>query len=95
MWLMLCPHILLCFLCLADSTVHNPRAPPSPRSDAKTAGRRTSAPPIVDTQSQQQRVLLREKSKENQLDRNGRRPVDKERERSGLDIGMIRKELGT
>ncbi|XP_045547755.1 PHD finger protein 20 isoform X1 [Salmo salar] len=59
------------------SNVHSPtRTPPSPRSEAKTMNRRTSAPPAVNTQ--QQRALLREKSKENQLDRNGQRPVETE-----------------
>ncbi|KAM9534793.1 PHD finger protein 20-like isoform 5-T5 [Salvelinus alpinus] len=61
------------------SNVHSPtRTPPSPRSEAKTMNRRTSAPPNVNTQRQQQRALLREKSKENQLDRNGQRPVETE-----------------
>ncbi|XP_041743681.1 PHD finger protein 20 isoform X7 [Coregonus clupeaformis] len=70
------------------STVHSPtRTPPSPRSEAKTMNRRTSAPSAVNTQRQQQRALLREKSKENQLDRNGQRPVETETtESSGMDI---------
>lgn len=53
----------------------------------KTAGRRTSAPPEVNTQGHQQRALLREKSKENQLDRNGCQQQDKDSDKSGFDIG--------
>ncbi|XP_019911438.2 PHD finger protein 20 isoform X3 [Esox lucius] len=74
------------------STVHSPtRSPPSPRSEAKTMGRRTSAPPAGNPQSQHQRALLREKSKENHLDRNGQRAVGREStERSGMDIGLVK-----
>ncbi|XP_071193283.1 PHD finger protein 20-like isoform X4 [Salvelinus alpinus] len=77
------------------STVHSPiRTPPSPRSVAKTMSRRTSVPPAVSTeptQSQQQRALLREKSKENQLDRNGQRPVATETFMSnGMDLGLVK-----
>ncbi|XP_038871693.1 PHD finger protein 20-like isoform X5 [Salvelinus namaycush] len=77
------------------STVHSPiRTPPSPRSEAKTMSRRTSVPPAVSTeptQSQQQRALLREKSKENQLDRNGQRPVATETfMSSGMDLGLVK-----
>ncbi|KAL0978598.1 hypothetical protein UPYG_G00172740 [Umbra pygmaea] len=66
------------------STVQSPtRTPPSPRSEVKTISRRTSAPPAANTHSQQQRTLLREKSKENHLDRNGqsteRSVMDKDR----------------
>ncbi|CAB1314773.1 unnamed protein product [Coregonus sp. 'balchen'] len=73
------------------STVHSPtRTPPSPRSEAKTMSRRTSVPPAVSTeptQSQQQR----EKSKENQLDRNGPRPVVTETFlSSSMDIGLVK-----
>uniref|UniRef100_A0A4W5N692 PHD finger protein 20, a n=1 Tax=Hucho hucho TaxID=62062 RepID=A0A4W5N692_9TELE len=65
------------------SSVHSPtRTPPSPRCEAKTMNRRTSAPPAVNTQ--QQRALLREKSKENQLDRNGQRPVETETTESSV-----------
>ena len=85
------------FLCLADSTVHSPiRTPPSPRSEAKTMSRRRSVPPAVSTeptQSQQQRALLREKSKENQLDRNGQRLVATETfMSSGMDLGVYKME---
>ncbi|XP_052329287.1 PHD finger protein 20-like isoform X6 [Oncorhynchus keta] len=77
------------------STVHSPiRTPPSPRSEAKTMSRRRSVPPAVSTeptQSQQQRALLREKSKENQLDRNGQRPVVTETfMSSGMDLGLVK-----
>lgn len=58
------------------------------RSEVKTAGRRTSAPPVVNTQSSQQRALLREKSKENQLDRNGCQQQDKDSDKSCFDIGQ-------
>lgn len=83
-------NINIVFLCPADSNVHSPtRTPPSPRSEAKTMNRRTSAPPAVNTQ--QQRALLREKSKENQLDRNGQRPVETETtESSGMDICLCK-----
>ncbi|CDQ61526.1 unnamed protein product [Oncorhynchus mykiss] len=77
------------------STVHSPiRTPPSPRSEAKTMSRRRSVPPAVSTeptQSQQQRALLREKSKENQLDRNGQRLVATETfMSSGMDLGLVK-----
>eukprot|EP00063_Salmo_salar_P047140 XP_014021975.1 PREDICTED: PHD finger protein 20-like isoform X4 [Salmo salar] len=80
------------------STVHSPiRTPPSPRSEAKTMSRRMSVQPAVSTeptQSQQQRALLREKSKQNQLDRNGQRPVATEMfMSSGMDLGLV-KERG-
>lgn len=58
------------------------------RGEVKTAGRRTSAPPAVNTQGHQQRALLREKSKENQLDRNGCQQQDKDSDKSGFDIGQ-------
>lgn len=60
----------------------------APRGEVKTAGRRTSAPPLVNTQGHQQRALLREKSKENQLDRNGCQQQDKDSDKSGFDIGQ-------
>ncbi|XP_067097688.1 PHD finger protein 20 isoform X2 [Osmerus mordax] len=71
------------------STVHNPYVvPPSPRGEVKPAGRRTSAPPAVTAQGQQQRALQREKSKENQLDRNGCKTLDGEK--SGLDVVLVK-----
>lgn len=60
----------------------------TPRGEVKTAGRRTSAPPVVNTQGHQQRALLREKSKENQLDRNGYPQQDKDMDKSCFDIGQ-------
>lgn len=59
----------------------------APRGEVKAAaGRRTSAPPAVNSQGHQQRALQREKSKENQLDRNGCHQPDSDR--SGFDVGQ-------
>ncbi|XP_030634156.1 PHD finger protein 20 [Chanos chanos] len=75
------------------STLHSPiQTPTSPRVDGKasiqlTEKRRTSAPPIVNVQNFQQRPSLKERSKENQLDRNGRRTIDREKEKSAADMG--------
>ncbi|XP_072308070.1 PHD finger protein 20 isoform X2 [Eucyclogobius newberryi] len=55
----------------------------------KTGGRRTSAPPAVNAQVHHQRALLREKTKENQLDRNGFQP-DKDMDKSGFDMGSVK-----
>ncbi|KAM9409869.1 PHD finger protein 20 isoform 2-T2 [Pholidichthys leucotaenia] len=63
------------------------------RSELKTAGRRTSAPPAVNIQSHQQRALLREKSKENQLDRNSCQLQDKDLNKNAFDIGLIKDKL--
>ncbi|XP_024125460.1 PHD finger protein 20 isoform X4 [Oryzias melastigma] len=52
-----------------SASMHSTVAAAASRGDVKAAGRRTSAPPAVSTHGQQQRALLREKSKENQLDR--------------------------
>ncbi|XP_028262309.1 PHD finger protein 20 isoform X2 [Parambassis ranga] len=65
----------------------------APRGEVKTAGRRTSAPPAVNTQGNQQRALLREKSKENQLDRNGCQLQDKDSDKSGFDNGSVKDKL--
>ncbi|XP_034389658.1 PHD finger protein 20 isoform X2 [Cyclopterus lumpus] len=65
----------------------------APRGEVKAAGRRTSAPPAVNTQGLQQRALLREKSKENQLDRNGCQQPDKDSDRSAFDIGSVKDKL--
>lgn len=54
----------------------------------KTGGRRTSAPPAVNTQGHQ-RALLRDKSKENQLDRNGFQQ-DKDVDKSGFDMDPVK-----
>lgn len=58
------------------------------RGEGKTPGRRTSAPPVVNAQAHQQRALLREKSKENQLDRNGYQQLDKDLDKNCFDIGQ-------
>ncbi|KAM7423244.1 hypothetical protein PAMA_011007 [Pampus argenteus] len=65
----------------------------APRGEVKTACRRTSAPSAVNTQGHQQRALLREKSKENQLDRNGCQQQDKESDKRGFDIGLVKDRL--
>ncbi|XP_055364659.1 PHD finger protein 20 isoform X2 [Betta splendens] len=74
-----------------SASLHSVGSAAAPRGEVKTAGRRTSAPPDVNTQSHQQRALLREKSKENQLDRNGCQQQDLER--SGFDIGSVKDKL--
>lgn len=65
----------------------------APRGELKAAGRRTSAPPAVNTHGHQQRALLREKSKENQLDRNGCLLQDKDSDKSCFDIGSVKDKL--
>uniref|UniRef100_A0A1A8FM70 PHD finger protein 20, a n=1 Tax=Nothobranchius korthausae TaxID=1143690 RepID=A0A1A8FM70_9TELE len=65
----------------------NSGAVASPRGEVKTAGRRTSAPPAVSSQGPQQRALLREKSKENQLEQNTCLLQDKVSDKPGLDMG--------
>ncbi|XP_051933173.1 PHD finger protein 20-like isoform X2 [Hippocampus zosterae] len=55
------------------------------RGEAKAAGRRTSAPSAIGAHGHQQRALLREKCKENQLDRNGCQRQEKESDKRGLD----------
>ncbi|XP_062419878.1 PHD finger protein 20-like isoform X2 [Pungitius pungitius] len=65
----------------------------APRGEVKTAGRRTSAPPGVSTQGHQQRALMREKSKENHLERNGCQQQDKDSERCGFDVGAVKEKL--
>ncbi|KAI4827181.1 hypothetical protein KUCAC02_030598 [Chaenocephalus aceratus] len=74
------------------SATQHPVGPvPVARGEVKTAGRRTSAPPAVSTQIHQQRALLREKSKENHLDRNGCHQLDSDK--SGFDIGSVKDKL--
>lgn len=58
------------------------------RGEVKTVGRRISAPPVVNHHSHQQRALLKEKSKENQLERNGCQQQDKDLDKSCFDIGQ-------
>lgn len=43
---------------------------------------------MVNAQAHQQRALLREKSKENQLDRNGYQQLDKDLDKNCFDIGQ-------
>ncbi|XP_078139715.1 PHD finger protein 20 isoform X2 [Centroberyx gerrardi] len=76
-----------------SASMHPGGAAPTARSEVKAAGRRTSAPPAVNTQGQQQRALLREKSKENQLDRNGCQQQEKDADKSGFDIGSVKDRL--
>ncbi|XP_053289067.1 PHD finger protein 20 isoform X1 [Pleuronectes platessa] len=76
-----------------SASMHSVGGAVLPRGEVKTAGRRTSAPPAVNTQGHQLRALLREKSKENQLDRNGCQQQDKDLERSGFDIGSVKDKL--
>ncbi|XP_037534580.1 PHD finger protein 20 isoform X2 [Nematolebias whitei] len=76
-----------------SATLHS-GAVAAPRGDIKTAGRRTSAPATVSsTQGQQQRTLLKEKSKENQLDRNICQLQNKDSDKSGFDIGSVKDKL--
>ncbi|XP_031134991.1 PHD finger protein 20 isoform X3 [Sander lucioperca] len=76
-----------------SASMHSVGPATASRGEVKTAGRRTSAPPAVNTQSHQQRALLREKSKENQLDRNGCQQQDKDSDKSGFDIGSLKDKL--
>ncbi|XP_074514583.1 PHD finger protein 20-like isoform X3 [Sebastes fasciatus] len=76
-----------------SASMHSVGPAAAPRGEVKTVGRRTSAPPAVNTQGHQQRALLREKSKENQLDRNGCQQQDKDSDKSGFDIGSVKDKL--
>uniref|UniRef100_A0A3Q3IR48 C2H2-type domain-containing protein n=1 Tax=Monopterus albus TaxID=43700 RepID=A0A3Q3IR48_MONAL len=76
-----------------SASLHSVGAAVAHRGEVKTAGRRTSAPPAVNTQSHQQRALLREKSKENQLDRNGCQQQDKDSNKCVFDMGSVRDKL--
>ncbi|CAN9512497.1 unnamed protein product [Ophioblennius macclurei] len=76
-----------------SASLHSVGGATAPRGEVKTAGRRTSAPPVVNAQGHQQRALLREKSKENQLDRNGCQLQDKDSDKSGFDIGSVKDKL--
>ncbi|XP_063767138.1 PHD finger protein 20 isoform X3 [Eleginops maclovinus] len=76
-----------------SASMHSVGPVPVARGEVKTAGRRTSAPPAVGTQIHQQRALLREKSKENHLDRNGCQQLDKDSDKSGFDIGSVKDKL--
>lgn len=63
------------------------------RGEVKTPGRRVSAPPVVNSHGQQ-RALLREKSKENQLDRNGFQQQDRDSDKGGFDLGQCHAVIG-
>ncbi|KAM3621792.1 uncharacterized protein V6R79_016068 [Siganus canaliculatus] len=76
-----------------SASMHSVAGATAPRGEVKTASRRTSAPPLVNTQGHQQRALLREKSKENQLDRNGCHQQDKDLDKSCFDIGSVKDKL--
>ncbi|KAM4612719.1 PHD finger protein 20 isoform 2-T2 [Polymixia lowei] len=76
-----------------SASMHPGGPAPSSRSDVKAPGRRTSAPPAVNAQGQQQRALLREKSKENQLDRNGCQQPENDGEKSSFDIVSVKDRL--
>ncbi|XP_058488017.1 PHD finger protein 20 isoform X1 [Solea solea] len=64
-----------------------------PRSEVKMPSRRTSAPPAMNAQNHQHRSLLREKSKENQLERNGCLHQDKDSDKSGFGMGCVKDKL--
>ncbi|CAL8337367.1 unnamed protein product [Merluccius merluccius] len=69
-------------------------ATPPPRSEVKAVApgsRRTSAPPAVNSQGSQ-RALLREKCKENQLERNGCQQ-HKDVDMSGFDIATVKERI--
>ncbi|XP_068171704.1 PHD finger protein 20 isoform X2 [Antennarius striatus] len=76
-----------------SASMHSVGAATAPRGEMKTPGRRTSAPPVINSQGHHQRALLREKSKENQLDRNGCRQLDKDSDKSCFDIGSVKDKL--
>uniref|UniRef100_A0A3P9LEL2 PHD finger protein 20, a n=1 Tax=Oryzias latipes TaxID=8090 RepID=A0A3P9LEL2_ORYLA len=71
-----------------SASMHSTVGGAAHRGDVKTAGRRTSAPPAVSTHGQQQRALLREKSKENQLDRISCQLQDSDK--GGFDFGSVK-----
>ncbi|KAM4581947.1 PHD finger protein 20 isoform 1-T2 [Fundulus diaphanus] len=75
-----------------SASMHSVGAAAASRADIKTTGRRTSAPPAVCAQSHQQRALLRDKSKENQLDRNLCQLQDKDADKICFDIGSIKEK---
>nr|XP_057922526.1 PHD finger protein 20 isoform X2 [Doryrhamphus excisus] len=72
-----------------SASMHTVVAAAATRGEVKAAGRRTSAPSAISTHGHQQRALLREKSKENQLDRNGCQQ-DKVTDKCGFDNGPIK-----
>ncbi|XP_075904069.1 PHD finger protein 20 isoform X4 [Nelusetta ayraudi] len=76
-----------------SASMHSVGSTVTHRGEGKTPGRRTSAPPVVNAQAHQQRALLREKSKENQLDRNGYQQLDKDLDKNCFDIGSVKDKL--
>ncbi|KAM9859752.1 PHD finger protein 20 isoform 2-T2 [Aulostomus maculatus] len=76
-----------------SATMHSVVSASALCGEVKTAGRRTSAPSAVSTQGQQQRALLREKCKENQLDRNGCQQQDRDSDKSGFNISSVKDRL--
>ncbi|XP_077459370.1 PHD finger protein 20-like isoform X1 [Stigmatopora argus] len=60
------------------------------RAEIKGPGRRTSAPSAISSHGHQQRLLLREKTKENQLDRNGCQQQDKDSDMCTFDVGPVK-----
>ncbi|XP_061147376.1 PHD finger protein 20 isoform X3 [Syngnathus typhle] len=73
-----------------SASMHSVAAAAATRGEVKAAGRRTSAPSAVGTHGHQQRVLLREKSKENQLGSNGCQPHDQDSDKRGFDGGPVK-----
>ncbi|XP_008318752.1 PHD finger protein 20 isoform X2 [Cynoglossus semilaevis] len=76
-----------------SASIHSVAGGHYSQGDVKTSGRRTSVPPAGGTQNHQHRTLLREKSKENQLDRNRCHQEDRSSEKSGFDIGSVKDKL--
>ncbi|XP_011612614.1 PHD finger protein 20 isoform X1 [Takifugu rubripes] len=75
-----------------SASMHSVGAMTAARGEVKTAGRRVSAPPMVNSHGQQ-RALLREKSKENQLDRNGCQQQDRDSDKGCFEVGSAKEKL--
>ncbi|XP_072522679.1 PHD finger protein 20 isoform X2 [Salminus brasiliensis] len=83
-----------CGVSVSLPTHSTSQSPPSSKAEGRNTAqiaekRRASAPSAVHVQEQQVRPLLKEKSRENQLDRNGRRTVEKSREKSPMDTARV------
>lgn len=78
---------MLTLLGASSSSLDSVGAVNPARGEVKTAGRRVSAPSVVNSHGQQ-RALLREKSKENQLDRNGCQQQDRDSDKGCFDAGQ-------
>nr|XP_061779845.1 PHD finger protein 20-like isoform X1 [Nerophis lumbriciformis] len=72
-----------------SASMHTVVAAAATRGEVKPAGRRTSAPSAINMHGHQQRALLREKSKENQLNRNGCLQ-DKVADKCSFDFGLMK-----